>query len=81
VVLTITKRNDAKYTEAKEAQRVILNGLINAGNENIDLVCDAAGLAHLQDPSDVTYFLDGLHLTAAGYADVASLVATGILTL
>lgn len=77
VVLTIHPVAYAGW-DTEEAERLALNALINGGDSSIDQVADVSALAHLQNPADATYFQDGVHLTTAGYADVAALVATKI---
>lgn len=53
-----------------------LNALIAANHGLADQVADLGADSRLQNNADTTYFLgDGVHLTAAGYAVVAEIVA------
>jgi len=51
-----------------------LNTLIRASHAWADAVADLGADARLQNASDGTYYTDGTHLTAAGYAVVAGIV-------
>ena len=60
------------------AKKNTLNGLIAADHSWADAVADLGADARLQNASDATYYTDGTHLTAAGYAVVAGIVAAAL---
>jgi hypothetical protein len=64
-------------TTARNAFNAHLASLADANNVVVPIHTDAA----LDDPSDTTYFFDGLHLKDAGKTVVGHLVATAIQTL
>jgi hypothetical protein len=76
IFLTCTKVTAAGWPEVDDAQRVILNNLIRgncpAGSSFIDLELNV----EFADASNTIYFVDGLHMTPAGYMIVANNVKT-----
>jgi lysophospholipase L1-like esterase len=58
-----------------------LNALIAADHSFADGLADLGARPELQNFSDVTYFVDGVHLTAAGYQVVADVVAPALAAL
>ncbi|PKN93028.1 MAG: hypothetical protein CVU44_11390 [Chloroflexi bacterium HGW-Chloroflexi-6] len=81
VVLTLHPMAHALLSPAEEVQRLALNSLINAGHASIDKVRDISILPNLQNPANMTFFQDGVHLTSAGYAEVAGPVADDIMSV
>lgn len=62
---------------ATETARQNVNTWISANYATFaDAYLDAASVTHLTDPSNVTYFADGLHLTDTGYGVLAAALAT-----
>ena len=55
-----------------------LNTKIRAGHSVADVLVDLGADARLMDYTNVTYFSDGIHLTAAGYGVVQTLVQAGL---
>lgn len=75
IVGTLWPRID--FSGATETARLAYNALIRAmpAAGLVDAVVDFNTNPHLSNPADTTYFFDGLHLTTAGYAVVASMMA------
>ena len=57
-----------------------LNALIRANGDQYDWLIDVAALPTLANPSNTTYFADGVHLTSIGYNEVATLINSTIPT-
>jgi hypothetical protein len=55
-----------------------LNTKIRAGHSVADVLVDLGADARLMDYTNATYFSDGIHLTAAGYGVVKTLVQAGL---
>lgn len=79
IVLTVTKAST--LTAPQETARQALNVLILNNAAGADAVVDVAAHANLQNTGDATYFFDGVHLTAAGYAIPAGMVAPQVLAV
>lgn len=81
VICTIVDR--VSFDAAKEAVRATLNAdlVANYATYNADAVCNLAADARLSDSTNTTYFSDGTHLTNAGYAVVAELLAPVVASL
>jgi hypothetical protein len=79
VACTVPKMSSAWLDADGETQRQALNTLILASTD-VDAVADLAGLANAQDPTNTTYFYDGLHPTAALATEFATLIKTAIET-
>ena len=75
---TITRGDD--FSAGVESVRVAFNALVRAGAASIcDALVDLDGDARLQNSANLTYFdPDTVHLTDAGFAVVASLVAPAV---
>lgn len=58
-------------TGQRETERVIYNNAIRGNAAGADAVVNLDAVVDLQDPSNTTYYLDGRHMTDAGYALVA----------
>lgn len=58
-----------------------LNTMLRNDHSFADGFADLGGAAELQDATNVTYFADLIHPTAAGYTVIAGLVATAIAAL
>ena len=56
-----------------------LNGLRRASDSHATLI-DVAAVSELSDPANGTYFIDGVHLTAAGYGKKAVPIAARLVT-
>lgn len=82
-VVVLTALDRAQYDEAQRTQWGIFNTSIKNGAETGGYtVVDVAGNANLDDFTDTTYFdADQVHLTDAGYAVVAGMVATAVAAL
>jgi hypothetical protein len=72
VEYTITKSD--RYTSTQEAERAAYNRLLmgNAGH-HIDAVVDIASRPEFANPSNTTYFEDGIHPTEAGARIIAAM--------
>lgn len=83
IALTIAPRADAPWLPAMETIRQDFNTwlLANYAGLGFDAVVDVASDPDLSDPNDATYYADKLHMTAAGYAVVAGLVAAAVAAL
>jgi lysophospholipase L1-like esterase len=75
IVLTLTPKIYTGWDASHDAIQATLNASILGGDASIDVVADVASIAVLANPANATYYQDGLHLTTAGYAAVAALVA------
>ncbi len=64
---TVVMGTMLKNTRATDVSRPALNARINAGETGAHYVCDWATDAAFQDANDATYYVDGTHLTDAGY--------------
>lgn len=72
ICLTLTKANSMSGTE--DTNRLNNNTLVIADASNyFDGVVQVAEDSRMSDPTDTTYFSDGVHWTAAGCAVVAGL--------
>lgn len=85
VVCTLTPRSIIGTPENFESRRIQLNALIRANYATYadglaDLAADSR-IGNAGDEQDTTYYLDLLHMTAAGYAIVAEIVANAIIAL
>lgn len=70
VALTANARSD--IAGAAETARLAANVSLRALPAGIDAVADVASIVNLQTTSNLTYFqADGIHLTDAGYGEVA----------
>lgn len=78
IALTICHRNYVGDIGGINTVIDSLNTLLLADQGGADMIVDVAGNADLLDPDDTEFFHDGLHLTAAGYAIVAGMVASAI---
>ncbi len=58
-----------------------LNAAMRANHSVADAFVDLGADARLQDYANASYFVDGIHLTAAGYAVVQGLVQAGLAVL
>jgi hypothetical protein len=67
------------WTSPMETQRLAYNHLLKQSNK-FDSVADIASLPQLQDPSNTTYFSDGLHMTPAG-ADISAQLIASLINL
>lgn len=65
------------YTAAMETQRVAYNPLLKASS-HFDAVADIAAIVQLADPSDTTYFSDGLHPTLAGANPIGAVIVAAL---
>lgn len=63
------------YSEGQNTERIALNNLIRAST-HWDAVIDLDTVPESADPSNLTYFSDGVHPTAALAAIWADLIAT-----
>lgn len=82
IILTVMPRDNGSEPGDFETKRTAVNTEIrNAANIGVswDAVVDVAANANLQDPLNLTYFSDGVHLTPAGYAIVEGLVRPVVL--
>jgi lysophospholipase L1-like esterase len=81
IAATIIKRST--FDASKETERGVFNTalmaetLVSSGGFNARI--DPGSHASLQNTADATYYTDGTHLTAAGYAVIAGLANTAIL--
>lgn len=74
VVMTCLPRTT--ITGANETARQTINANIVANFATFaDAILDVASLPNLTDPTNVTYYADGTHLTDAGYAIIAAALA------
>lgn len=80
IACTITPTTNAWLDSDGETQRGTLNTSIKASS-HIDAYADIAGLAHAADPSNATYYYDGLHPTETLASEFATLVETALATL
>ena len=85
VLLTILPRTQVGLPETFEADRIAINDLIKANYASYaSAVADVAAdsrIGDYGDSDDTTYYSDGVHMTEAGYAIVAGIVATTIQAL
>lgn len=80
--LAFTTLPRSAFTADQEAQRVKLNQLIRAEYASFaDGLVDVDAEALLSDPSNLTYYSDGTHLTSAGTTLVAARVVSAINSL
>lgn len=78
-VLAFTTLPRSGLTAAQEAQRVQLNERLRAEHSTFaDGLVDVDSEALLADPSNLTYYSDGTHLTSAGTTLVAALVVSAV---
>src|SRR5690606_17387894 len=78
VVTTVPSMTDAWGWDANmEEQRVAYNDLL-LNSTAFDAVADIASIPELADPSDTTYFSDGLHPTPAGADLMAPVIAAAV---
>lgn len=65
-----------------ETRRIEVNNNLRANWPSFsDALADVAADPRLSDPNNTTYFSDGTHLTAAGNAVVAEIVANALATI
>lgn len=77
VAVTCMKRTD--MTGPQETARQTVNANILANWPTFaDALIDPTADARLNDPTNLTFFADGIHLTDAGYAIFSGLMATAI---
>lgn len=88
VAVTMLAKNRASDPDpaATEVKRLAYNALIRGGSQfAFDAVCDAGALPQFDsvaDASNTTYYnADGVHLTSAGYAAVATALTATLQTL
>lgn len=75
VVLTVTPRSDAGTPAAHETWRLAVNTLIRSWwNTFATAMVDVAADTRLDDETDATYYVDLVHMTAAGKQVVVDLV-------
>lgn len=63
---------------ANETKRAAVNSNLTGDTSFCDYFLDAAAIAEFGDPTDTTYFVDGVHLTAAGAAILANNIITKV---
>lgn len=68
------------FDAAKTTQRLAYNALLTSGSAAgfYDAVVDIASIPELADPTNTTYFSDGIHFTAVAAQLVADLVAPAL---
>lgn len=87
VILTLLPASGAGYPGTFLADRNTINVLINANaiaHGWADAVADIAADSRIGDDGDeldLTYYPDGTHMTSAGYAIVAGIVAAAVRTV
>ncbi|MCX6905539.1 MAG: SGNH/GDSL hydrolase family protein, partial [Verrucomicrobia bacterium] len=77
-MVSFTILRTSSDTPDQIANRDVLNNLIRASANQYDYLIDVANIPVLADPTDPTYFADGVHLTPAGYKSVATLINSAI---
>jgi lysophospholipase L1-like esterase len=75
-LITMMDRTDRGTTQIRLDVNTGIRAYPGAGT--CDAVYDAASEPHFSDPTNVTYFADGVHLTDTGYAIVATGVETAM---
>ena len=82
IACTITKSGDASGIACDAARVTHNSSLAGEVSGNIDAVADVAGLAHLSDPNDTTYFqTDKLHFQDVIFAEIQAVVETAVLSV
>lgn len=72
IVMNVTE-DTYPGTGMSDAERLEANSLLAAGYADFaDALVDLAARTNLQDSTNLTYFTDGIHMTNAGYAEVAA---------
>jgi lysophospholipase L1-like esterase len=56
---------------------VMARNAFSGGGPNLDFRIDTAAISGLSNPADLTKFVDGLHPTSSGYADLAAGIWNG----
>jgi len=78
VVVASTEAGSSGWTEAINAQKVILNGLIRSDPSLYDLLLEPDTHPQLSATANTLYYLDGTHLTDLGSSLFAEMVAAAI---
>lgn len=73
---TVVLSNEFPRTDGYASAMTTLRGLIASGTSGADLVVDPITMPQLADPTNTTYFADGLHETTLGYAVYAAFAAS-----
>jgi lysophospholipase L1-like esterase len=80
VAVTMLKRTD--FDDGEETQRQAFNTLVRANWSTFaDAIAEPDLVTELSDPTNVTYFSDGVHLSTAGYDFLSTCIGNAVNTL
>lgn len=80
VAVTILKRTD--FNASEETERQAFNTLVRANWQNFaNALAEPDLVTELSDPTNTTYFPDGVHLSTAGYGFLSTCIGDAVKTL
>ena len=80
VAVTMLKRTD--FDASEETRRQAFNTLLRANYSTFaDALAEPDAITELSDPSNVTYFPDGVHLSTTGYDFLSTCISDAVNTL
>lgn len=82
VAVTMLKRVEFNQFPAREAERQIYNSLLRANWQTFaDALADVDANPLLQDPTNTTYFPDGVHPGTVGNQEMANIIGAAVASL
>lgn len=75
---TVLKCNSFPSPDARDAGRVTYNAWLMGGALSGAVICDGASVTEMSDPTNTTYFYDGIHPKQAGYDPLGVAYAAAI---